>query len=108
VGVPGAEFYDVFYSDWDGHPNPGGQFVTIEAVYPYGAPSGGGLNIAKVDFNGTGPFANSVASFVALGDNALPKNVGFAVDGNLLTFTTMGSTDNLFSPFPTPNPDATM
>jgi hypothetical protein len=59
-GVPGAELYDVFYSDWDGAPNPTGEFVTIEAVWPVGAPSGGGLNIARVDFDGTGQYANSV------------------------------------------------
>jgi hypothetical protein len=95
VGVPNAEFYDVFYSNWDGTFNPTGDFVTIEAEFPNGAPSGGGLNIARVDLNfSSGPsmFANSVASFVALGDNALPAEVGKAVDGNLLTDTTMGNT----------------
>jgi hypothetical protein len=93
-GAPG-EFYDVFYSNWDGTFNPTGDFVTIEAEFPNGAPSGGGLNIARVDLNfSSGPsmFANSVASFVALGDNALPAEVGKAVDGNLLTDTTMGNT----------------
>jgi hypothetical protein len=93
-GVTGSEFYDVFYSDWDGAPNSLGEFVTIEAVWPVGAPRGGGLNIARVDFDGTGKSANSVASFVALGDNALPNNVGNAVDvdPNVLTDTTMGNT----------------
>jgi uncharacterized repeat protein (TIGR01451 family) len=92
AGVPGQELYDVFYSDWDGTFNPTGEFVTIEAVWPVAAPSGGGLNIARVDFNGTGQYADSIASFVALGDNAMPNNVVFAVDGNLLTDTTMGNT----------------
>ncbi len=94
AGVPGSELYDVFYSDWDGTPNPNGQFVTIEAVWPVGAPSGGGLNIGRVDFNGTGKSASSVASFVALGNNALPAEVGKAVDvdPNVLTDTTMGNT----------------
>jgi hypothetical protein len=91
-GVSGAEFYDVFYSDWNGTPNPNGQFVTIEADWNVGAPSGGGLNIAKVDFNGTGQIANSVSSFVALGDNAMPNDVGKAVDGLTSTDTTMGNT----------------
>ena len=91
-GVPGAELYDVFYSDWNGAPNPTGEFVTIEAVWPVGVPSGGGLNIARVDFDGTGQYANSVASFIVLGNNALPLSVGTAVDGDLLTDTTMGST----------------
>jgi hypothetical protein len=90
-GAPG-EFYDVFYSNWDGTFNPNGEFVTIEAVWPNGAPSGGGLNIARVDFNGTGQYADSVASFVALGNNAMPNDVVLAVDGNLLTDTTMGNT----------------
>jgi hypothetical protein len=93
-GVTGGEFYDVFYSDWSGTPNPSGQFVTVEAVSRAGAPSGGGLNIARVDFNGTGKFASSVASFVALGNNAMPNDVGKAVDvdPNALTTTTMGNT----------------
>jgi hypothetical protein len=91
-GVPGAEFYDVFYSGWDGTFAPDGQFITIEAEWPVGAPSGGGLNIARVDFNGTGQFANSVSSFVCLGNNALPSDVGKAVDGSVGTDTTMGNT----------------
>lgn len=91
-GVPGAEFYDVFCSGWDGTFAPNGQFITIEAEWPVGAPSGGGLNIARVDFNGTGQFANSVSSFVCLGNNALPSFVGKAVDGNVQTDTTMGNT----------------
>jgi concanavalin A-like lectin/glucanase superfamily protein/HYR domain-containing protein len=97
VGAPGLEFYDVFYSDWNGAPNPTtGQFVTIEAAVPtIGYPSGGGLNIARVDFNGTGQSANSVSSFVCLGNNALPVKVGKAVDfdpGVPQTDTTMGNT----------------
>jgi hypothetical protein len=91
-GVPGGEFYDVFYSTWDGVPSATGQFVTIEAVWWVGAPSGGGLNIARVDFNGTGKFANSVASFVVLGNNAMPNDVGKAIDGITSTDTTMGNT----------------
>lgn len=93
VGAQG-EFYDVFYSTWDGTPSLTGQFVTIEAVWGVGAPSGGGLNIARVDLNGTGQFADSVASFVALGNNAMPNDVGKAVDldPSVLTDTTMGNT----------------
>jgi hypothetical protein len=94
-GVPGAEFYDVFVSSWDGTFNPLGEFVTIEAVYDKGAPFGGGLNIARVDLDGTGQHADAVASFVVLGDNAIPLGVGTAVDGNLNTDTTMGSTIQL-------------
>ena len=35
---------------------------------------------------------NYVASFVALGDNAIPGNVGNAIDDDLQTHTTMGNT----------------
>jgi len=92
--LPGMESYDVFYSNWNGAPNPKGWFITIEADMDVGAPSGGGLNIARVDFNGTGQSADSVASFVALGNNAMPNDVGKAVDldPNVLTDTTMGNT----------------
>lgn len=92
---PGIESYDVFYSTWDGTFDANGQFLTIEAdVNNTGAPAGGGLNLARVDFNGTGQFANSVSSFVALGNNAMPNDVGKAVDvdPNVLTDTTMGNT----------------
>jgi uncharacterized repeat protein (TIGR01451 family) len=96
VGVPAEELYDVFYSDWAGNPISNGEFITIEAIVPnYVAPKGGGLNIAAVrlDFsNGAYQYANFVSSFVALGDNAIPIDVGKAVDGNLLTDTTMGNT----------------
>jgi hypothetical protein len=91
--LPGIESYDVFYSTWDGTFDANGQFVTIEAdVNNTGAPLGGGLNLARVDFNGTGQFANSVSSFVALGNNAMPNDVGKAVDGLTSTDTTMGNT----------------
>ncbi|HVQ40012.1 MAG TPA: hypothetical protein VMS31_20910, partial [Pyrinomonadaceae bacterium] len=50
--LPGLESHDFFYSDWNGVPNPNGQFVTIEAgTTGPGAPRGGGLNIARVDFH---------------------------------------------------------
>src|SRR5258707_1509647 len=73
------EFYDVFYSYADGSFNVKRKFVTIEAVFNRGAPGGGGLNLAEVRFNfsdGSTELADSVASFVALGDNALPSTVG--------------------------------
>jgi len=93
-----TEFYDVFYSDVDGSFDPDGQFVTIEAVWNHGLPLGGGLNIAEVQLNfsgGSKEFANRVASFAALGDNAAAGTVGNAIDGNLLTHTTMGNTIGL-------------
>ncbi len=93
-GVPNAEFYDVFFSAWDGTVDPNGQFVTIEAVWDLGAPSGGGLNIAAVRLNSINGniLADSVSSFVALGNNAIPLNVGRAVDISTMTDTTMGNT----------------
>ncbi len=96
-GAP-TELYDVFYSDWDGTPNPNGRFLTVEAVYDQELPRGGGLNIARVDLldpNGSIiASANSVVSFAALGNNAIPQDVVKAVDGNLSTYTTMGNTVN--------------
>lgn len=97
VGAP-TEFYDVFYSDADGSFDPDGEFVTIEAVWNRSLPVSGGLNIAEVQLNfsdASKEFANRVASFAALGDNAEPSRVGSAVDGNLLTHTAMGSTTGL-------------
>lgn len=94
-GVAGHEYYDVFYSNADGSLNTNGEYITVEAVYDFGLPSGGGLNIAEIGLNfsnGTSVFANSVVSFMALGNNAIPEDVGNAVDGNLSTYTTMGNT----------------
>ncbi len=103
-GAPQAESYDVFFSDWDGTRDyANGQFVTIEAVVPGHSPpcclpSGGGLNIARVDLNFTTvsgrptQYADFVASFVALGDNSMPGIVGYAVDSSTATDTTMGNT----------------
>lgn len=93
-GVQSAEFYDVFYSDWDGTPNPNGAFITVEATYERQLPAGGGLNIAKVLLNTTtgSLAADSVMSFVGLGDNFLPLSVVNAIDGSNATVTTMGNT----------------
>lgn len=90
-----TEFYDVFYSDADGTFNPNGQFLTIEGVFLLGLPEGGGLNLAEISLNFTSAppeFGSFVASFVALGDNAIPGDVPNAIDGNLQTHTTMGNT----------------
>lgn len=94
-GVPNAEFYDVFFSDWDGTFNLNGEFITIEAVWDIGAPSGGGLNIAAVQLSfasGSTMLADFVSTFAALGNNAIPLDVGKAVDATVLTDTTMGNT----------------
>lgn len=102
VGATELEVYDVFFSDWSGNPIASGQFVTIEAVANVGAPKGGGLNIAAVQLDfGSGHTlrADFVSSFVALGDNAIPQDVGKAVDPDpnptdptTMTDTTMGNT----------------
>lgn len=91
-----GEYYDVFFSDWDGTFNPNGAYVTVEAVYNQQSPNGGGLNIARVDLNTTSGsiFADSLISFVGLGDNYIPTDVIKAVDGLLTTDTTMGNTVN--------------
>lgn len=98
TGVPGLEFYDVFYSDADGTFNLDGEFLTIEGVYPLPLPAGGGLNLAEIGLNFSGgpptEFGNFVASFVALGNNAIPGDVGNAIDGDLQTWTTMGNTQD--------------
>ena len=94
-GVRGREFYDVFYSDADGSFNLDGEFVTVEGVYNLSLPFGGALNLAEVQLNfddGSTEFASFVSNFIALGDNKSPGTVKNAVDGNLLTHTTMGNT----------------
>ncbi len=94
-GVPGTEFYDVYYSDVDGTFNLDGEFLTISSIFNTTLPAGGGLNLAEIGLNFAGEpteFGNFVASFIALGDNALPASVENAIDGDLLTHTTMGNT----------------
>ncbi|NEP13848.1 MAG: PEP-CTERM sorting domain-containing protein [Symploca sp. SIO2C1] len=94
-GVPGTEFYDVYYSDADGKFNLDGEFLTISSIFNITLPAGGGLNLAEIGLNFAGEpteFGNFVASFIAFGDNALPASVGNAIDGDLLTHTTMGNT----------------
>jgi hypothetical protein len=96
----GSEFYDAFYSTSDGLFDIDGSFLTIEAIFLQTLPKGGGLNISEVGLNIAGvdfigidtPFTLSVVSFVAMGDNAIPGDVDNAVDGDLLTHTTMGNT----------------
>jgi hypothetical protein len=92
-----TEFYDVFYSNQDGSFNLDGEFLTIEGVFLQPLPAGGGLNLAEIGLNFSGDpeeFGNTVASFFANGDNAVPGDVDNAIDGDLLTHTTMGNTLN--------------
>ena len=92
-GLPN-EHYDVYYSNANGTFNLNGDYVSVEATYDnrFG---GGGLNIAEVELNfsgGTSMYANSVASFVALGSNAVAGSELNAIDGYLSTHTAMGNT----------------
>lgn len=91
-GLP-DEHYDVFYSNADGTFNLNGEYLTIEGVFG-GTAGGGGLNLAEIglSFTSNTEYGNYVASFVALGTNAIPSSVGNAIDGNLQTVTTMGNT----------------
>jgi hypothetical protein len=54
------------------------------------------LNLAEIELNfsggAPGEFGNFVASSLALGDNAVPGSPPLAIDGDLLTHTTMGNT----------------
>jgi hypothetical protein len=99
VGVP-VEPYDVFYSNANGTPNPLGDYLSVEAKYPF--PNvGGGLNLGAVDLLiGPAPFmicrADILASFVGLGPNYIPGSELNAVDPFdttpiPATATTMGS-----------------
>jgi hypothetical protein len=98
VGAP-AEFYDVFYSDANGNPNPLGDYFTTEARF--NGQLGGGLNLAAVDMllgNASNPMvcrADILSSWVGLGTNYLSGSEVLAVDPDLptpATFTTMGNT----------------
>jgi len=95
--IPGApsEYYDVYYSDGDGNFQLDGSYLTISGVYVYPLPAGGGLNLAEIGLNYSDTnteYGNYVASFVALGDNAVPADVNNCIDSDLQTHTTMGNT----------------
>ena len=85
----------MYYSNADGSFNLDGEYLSIEGVFLQGLPAGGGLNLAEIALNFLSSpveYGNYVASFLALGDNAFPQNVDRAIDGDLLTHTTMGNT----------------
>jgi len=93
-GAP-TEYYDVFYSDAEGNFNIDGEYMTIEAVFSFELPAGGGLNLAEMRLNfadDSSAFASQVTSFRSLGNNGYPNSVANAIDGDLLTHTTMGNT----------------
>jgi len=88
------EQYDVYYSDANGTRDNDGAYITVEAVWPFTAPSGGGLNISEVRLNRDllTEYANVVLSPVYLGDNSIPNSAGFAADGDPATDSSMGNT----------------
>jgi hypothetical protein len=89
-----SEYYDVYFSDADGVFDVDGSYLTISGVFDLAAPAGAGLNLGEIglDYAGSTEYGNYVASFVALGDNALPADVDHCIDGDLNTYTTMGNT----------------
>ncbi|MGZ5969216.1 MAG: hypothetical protein ACXWP4_16195 [Polyangiales bacterium] len=90
-----TELYDVYYSNEKGEFELDGRYLTISGVFQYALPAGGGLNLAEIvlDYSGgVKEYGNYVASYVALGDNAVPASVSACIDGDLSTNTTMGNT----------------
>ncbi|MFO0616039.1 MAG: hypothetical protein U0414_25825 [Polyangiaceae bacterium] len=90
-----TEYYDVYYSDEMGNFDLNGSYLTISGEFAYALPAGGGLNLAEIGLNfsdSTVEYGNYVASFVALGDNAVPTSAPLAIDGDLQTHSTMGNT----------------
>lgn len=90
-----VEFYDVYYSDVDGVFDPNGSYLTIAGSFGAKLPAGGGLNLAEISLNydnNVVEYGSFLASFVGLGDNYIPGSEVNAIDGDLMTHTTMGNT----------------
>jgi hypothetical protein len=102
------EYYDVFYSNADGAPNPTGAFITVEGVWRLQNEPFGGMNINEVELlyqNGSFDFADFITSFV-LGsfcnpgdpdapEQCLPGSEARAVDNMTGTFPRFGHTSNM-------------
>jgi hypothetical protein len=90
-----TEYYDLYYSDADGTPDPDGMYLTVDGLF--GLTSDAGYNIAEVvlDFGvGGTEFASEFTRVNSLGSFALPATAGNAIDGDLDTHTFLGdSTD---------------
>ncbi len=92
-GVPGAENYDIYYSDASGNLDVAGAYITIECRY-LGTSGGGGCNIAHLELvfsNGFKISSNILANFYGTGSNYIAGSELNAVDCNPNTFTTMGN-----------------
>lgn len=90
-----TEYYDVYYSDFDGTFNGDGSYLTISGIFGQALPAGGGLNLAEIGLNyvdASTEYGNYVASYVVLGDNSYEAAVDACIDGDLQTHTTMGNT----------------
>jgi len=97
-----GEYYDVFYSDEDGRPDPNGAFVTVEGVWRNADIKSGGMNIAEIELQFDEPehdFADFVASFVmgsycdtSSAGHCNPGSEGLVVDHSLGTFPRFGHT----------------
>jgi hypothetical protein len=93
LGVPAAEFYDVFYSDQDGSFNALGSYLTIECKFT-NTSGGGGMNISHIELLFPGNFtisSNNLSSFYGAGSNYIAGTEINAVDCNPNTLTTMGN-----------------
>jgi len=92
-GVPGAENYDIFYSDAAGNLDGNGAYITIECRY-LGTSAGGGCNISHLELvfsNGFKLSPNKLASFYSSGSNYLVGSEQKAIDCDPNTSTTMGN-----------------
>ncbi len=92
-GVPGAENYDIYYSDAVGNLDVNGAYITIECRY-LGNFGGGAMNIAHVELefnNGFRISPDMLSRFYAAGNNYLQGSELNAVDCDPITFTTMGN-----------------
>ena len=95
-GVPGAENYDIFYSDAAGNLDANGSYITIECRF-LGTSGGGGGNIAHLQLEFTNGYKISpsiLASYYANGGNYIPGSELNAVDCNPNTFTTLGNNNS--------------
>jgi len=93
----GDECYDVFFSDEKGALDPRGRYLTIEASFLESDAKEGGLNLAEIVAElSTGEMvsATKVIRAVGSGANAQPASFVLAVDGNLETWSVLGTSAN--------------